>query len=248
MVISGLTGYVGIGTTSPYSPLSVNGTTTALLFQATSTTATSTFPLLSANALSVNGVYANSLWSTTSDTYAFNALLAATTTLNNITTLGSLSLPLTQTTGTLSVARGGTGQTAFDQGWLASDGTTITSSTSPTVAYITATSTATSTFGGSIALYGASNPAGNIFFSAANPFIKASSYITIPGGAFFSSGTTYFANSLKARGGIANDTGQVLSITGGLGGFTAFTGNTGVGTSTGTSVVVRLVKRETIAV
>ena len=88
-----------------------------------------------------------SRWSTSSDSLAFDTRLAATTTLNNITTLGGLSLPLTQTTGTLSVARGGTGQTSFGQGWLASDGTTLTSSTSPTVNYITATSTTgTSTF------------------------------------------------------------------------------------------------------
>ena len=58
----------------------------------------------------------------------------ATSTLSNIT-------------GTLAVAKGGTGQTSFGQGWLNSDGTTLTSSTSPTVAYFTATSTtATSTF------------------------------------------------------------------------------------------------------
>ena len=53
----------------------------------------------------------------------------ATSTLSNIT-------------GTLAVAKGGTGQTSFGQGWLNSDGTTLTSSTSPTVAYFTATSTA----------------------------------------------------------------------------------------------------------
>ena len=54
---------------------------------------------------------------------------------------------LSTITGTLAVGKGGTGQTSFDQGWLHSDGTTLTSSTSPTVAYLTATSTtATSTF------------------------------------------------------------------------------------------------------
>ena len=53
----------------------------------------------------------------------------ATSTLSNIT-------------GTLAVAKGGTGQTSFGQGWLNSDGTTLTSTTSPTVAYFTATSTA----------------------------------------------------------------------------------------------------------
>lgn len=77
----------------------------------------------------------------------FDNRLAATTTLNNITTLGGLSLPLTQTTGTLPISKGGTGQTSFGQGWLSSNGTTLSASTSPTVNYLTATSTtATSTF------------------------------------------------------------------------------------------------------
>ncbi|MEK7382111.1 MAG: hypothetical protein AAB262_02380, partial [Elusimicrobiota bacterium] len=54
---------------------------------------------------------------------------------------------LSTITGILTVAKGGTGQTSFGQGWLHSDGSTFTSSTSPTVAYLTATSTtATSTF------------------------------------------------------------------------------------------------------
>jgi hypothetical protein len=45
-----------------------------------------------------------------------------------------------------TVARGGTGVSSFAQGWLSSDGTSLTASTSPTVNYITATSTtATST-------------------------------------------------------------------------------------------------------
>ncbi|MDO8604042.1 MAG: tail fiber domain-containing protein [bacterium] len=62
------------------------------------------------------------------------------------TTLATIS-------GTLTVAKGGTGQTSFGQGWLHSDGTTLTSSTSPTVNYLTATSTtATSTFAGGFAV------------------------------------------------------------------------------------------------
>ena len=58
---------------------------------------------------------------------------------------------LSTITGTLSVAKGGTGQTSFGQGWLHSDGATLSASTSPTVNYIIATSTtATSTFAGGI--------------------------------------------------------------------------------------------------
>jgi hypothetical protein len=53
-----------------------------------------------------------------------------------ITTSGSIGL------GTVGIGNGGTGQTSFGQGWIASNGTVFTSSTSPTVNYITATSTA----------------------------------------------------------------------------------------------------------
>ena len=54
---------------------------------------------------------------------------------------------LSTITGTLTVAKGGTGQTSFGQGWLNSDGATLSAPTSPTVNYLTATSTtATSTF------------------------------------------------------------------------------------------------------
>jgi len=64
---------------------------------------------------------------------------------------------LSTITGTLTVAKGGTGQTSFGQGWLHSDGNTLTSSTSPTVAYLTATSTtATSTFAGGLSVAGSS--------------------------------------------------------------------------------------------
>ncbi|MEK7107400.1 MAG: hypothetical protein AAB899_04420, partial [Patescibacteria group bacterium] len=41
----------------------------------------------------------------------------------------------------LAVGSGGTGQTSFGQGWLSSNGTTISASTSPTVNYVVATST-----------------------------------------------------------------------------------------------------------
>lgn len=75
--------------------------------------------------------------------------------LLNITNSGGTFTLAPAWTGTLSVARGGTGQSAFGQGWLHSDGTTITSSTSPTVNYLTATSTtATSTFNGPLLVVG----------------------------------------------------------------------------------------------
>ena len=57
----------------------------------------------------------------------------------------------------LTVGNGGTGATSFSQGWLFSsgDGNALSASTSPTVNYITATSTtATSTFANGIAING----------------------------------------------------------------------------------------------
>jgi hypothetical protein len=61
--------------------------------------------------------------------------------------IGGNCLSLSNISGTLAINQGGTGQTSFGQGWLNSNGTTISASTSPTVNYITATSTtATSTF------------------------------------------------------------------------------------------------------
>jgi hypothetical protein len=92
-------GKVGIGTTSPYQKLSVAGNVIADTFIATSTTATSTFPLLSTNALSLNGTYVTSFWATSSDALAFDIRLAATSTLNNINTLAGLAT-IGSTTGT----------------------------------------------------------------------------------------------------------------------------------------------------
>jgi hypothetical protein len=57
-----------------------------------------------------------------------------------------LNIAVSNIVGTLPISQGGTGQTGFGQGWLASDGSSLSASTSPTVAYVTATSTtATST-------------------------------------------------------------------------------------------------------
>ncbi|MEO8637952.1 MAG: tail fiber domain-containing protein [Candidatus Taylorbacteria bacterium] len=72
--------------------------------------------------------------------------LVATSSLNITSNLASVS-------GTLGIANGGTGATSFGQGWLFSSGGTgaLSASSSPTVAYLTATSTtATSTFAGGI--------------------------------------------------------------------------------------------------
>jgi hypothetical protein len=95
---------------------------------------------------------------------------------------------LSTITGTLAVGKGGTGQTSFGQGWLNSDGTTLSASTSPTVNYIVATSTtATSTFAGGLSVGNSAalvinqaasanslyiNPSGNVGVGTAAPNTK----------------------------------------------------------------------------
>jgi len=179
------TGNVGIGTTSPYAPLSVNGQAVALYFTATSTSLASTFPYASSTALTVSGtgyfgtastsnlIVSNSLTLPTGYTlsvanggtnlssYAIGDLIYASgaTTLSRMADVatgnvllsggvgsapswGKLNLA-TAVSGVLSMENGGTGMTSFSfsQGWLSSDGINIISSTSPTVNYVTATST-----------------------------------------------------------------------------------------------------------
>ncbi|HWU24210.1 MAG TPA: helix-turn-helix domain-containing protein, partial [Candidatus Paceibacterota bacterium] len=58
----------------------------------------------------------NKYYSDTLATANFVSNLAATTSVNSITTLANLSLPLTQTTGTLAQGRGGTGITSYTAG------------------------------------------------------------------------------------------------------------------------------------
>lgn len=85
------------------------------------------------------------------------------------------SIPVGDITGTLPIANGGTGLAAFTQGWLSSTGgvsPVLSASTSPTVNYITATSTtATSTFNNSAVFNNQNNqtvtlgPMGDIILS-----------------------------------------------------------------------------------
>ena len=108
-------------------------------------------PYASSTALTISG---NSYLGTVSSgawngTAIGDAYIDDNITLTNLTQITNRAI--TDTTGTLTVTRGGTGQTSFGQGWLNSDGTTLSASTSPTVSYLTATSTtATSTFAGRI--------------------------------------------------------------------------------------------------
>jgi len=55
-------------------------------------------------------------------------------------------------------------------------------------------------------------------------------YVTFADGIYSSTGTSYFAGLLNARGGIGNDNATYLAINGGTSGYTYFAGNVGIGT------------------
>ena len=117
----------------------VNATSTNF-FATNASTTNSTSTSLYSSSLVAGNATSTSLFSTTaSSTNLFS-------TNGNVGALSAGTLALTTA---LPVSSGGTGQTSFGQGWLSSNGTTVSASTSPTVNYITATSTsATSTFAG----------------------------------------------------------------------------------------------------
>jgi hypothetical protein len=87
------------------------------------------------------------------------------------------------------------------------------------------------TLAGQLCMTGGATTSGNIKFSAANPYICASSYIIMPGGLWVSGGTPYFQNRSMHRGGICNDQLGYLTINGGTGCDTYFPGQIGIGTT-----------------
>jgi hypothetical protein len=93
--------------------------------------------------------------------------------------------------GTLGVANGGTGSATFSQGWLSANGTTITSSTSPTVNYVTATSTTQ---------------------ASTLPYASSTS-LTISGSTYLGSIT----GPLQAIGGLVSATSTIQALYGGTG-------------------------------
>ena len=136
---------LGIGTTSPWRTLSVKGSSdlgnNALAGSFTATSSVSSvFPYASSTAYTISqNLYLSNL---NGPLQANNGLVSATT--------------------SIGVNYGGTGVSSFGQGWVYSNGGTgaLSASTSPTVAYIYASSTsATSTFAGAI------NVAGSTGFS-----------------------------------------------------------------------------------
>ena len=163
-------------------------------------------------ALTTLGTISTGVWSGTS---IADAKIDDNITLTNITQITNRAI--SDTSGTLTVARGGTGQTSFGQGWLHSDGTTFTSSTSPTVNYLTATSTtATSTFAAGI-----QTTALNITStSATSTFARG---IELAAGCFSVNGTCVGGSALPSGA-----AGQTLSYVG-----TALTATSTIFLSTG---------------
>lgn len=79
---------------------------------------------------------------------------------------------------------------------------------------------------------GSVNLVNNLTFTLVNPSITTGgSYITIPNGLYVSGGTPYFQTQAQFRAGIHNDTAAYLQVDGGTSGYTYFTGNVGVGTT-----------------
>jgi hypothetical protein len=87
------------------------------------------------------------------------------------------------------------------------------------------------TVNGFASINSASNATGNLRFTAANPYVVSSSYMVVPGGAYFNAGTVYFQTQAQFRGGIHNDTAAYLQIDGGTSGITYFPGSVGHGTA-----------------
>jgi hypothetical protein len=117
-----------------------NATTTNLY------AAAATIPSLAGTAATFTSATSTNFFATTASSTNLFASLADLTSA----TIGSLTLNTP-----LAVSSGGTGATTFGQGWIYSNGGTgaLAASTSPTVNYITATSTtATSTFAGPISV------------------------------------------------------------------------------------------------
>lgn len=114
-------------------------------------------------------------------------------------------LSLLNLSGTLGVSSGGTGASTLGQGWIFSNGGTgaLAASTSPTVNYITATSTAaTSTLAGGLSVAGLAGltvlQSGKVGISTASPITNL--HINANGGSLYVGDTTNTSASLSFNG------------------------------------------------
>jgi len=185
---------------------SANATATPIWFQSgLQASSTSRFVYASTTALTVSGnsylgTVSSGAWNGSSigDSY-----IDDTITLTNLTQVTNRAI--SDTTGTLTVGRGGTGQTSFSQGWLNSDGAVLSASTSPTVNYITATSTtATSTFANGLELTGGCFKfGGSCLTASAGTITSIATTFPVLGGTITTTGTLSF-------GGLSTSTAAVV--------------------------------------
>jgi hypothetical protein len=155
-----------------------------------------------------NGGTGTLSWSTLADADVPNAI-----TINGGTISGTNSISGTlTTTGSLTLGDNGDTIGIDASSWDISTGGIITTP-------------------GYVSITGGADASGNLRFSAANPYITASSYTVMPGGLYVSGGNLYTTNQINARGGIGNDTGTILTINGGTSDITYMTGNVGFATN-----------------
>jgi hypothetical protein len=182
-------------------PITSSGNATAIASQ----TGTGSTFVMSAGPIITGLTTLGTLSLTAGTSTSFFATTASSTNLfSQAAFLGSLSLGSLSLATTLSVAQGGTGQSSFGQGWLNSDGTTVSASTSPTVNYIVATSTtATSTFAAGI-------QATYLNLTGTSATSTASNGLNLIAGCFAVNGTCLTSGSSLPSGTI----GQTLSYVG----------------------------------
>lgn len=147
-------GFVGIGTTSPYSALSVNGQTVAKNFVATTTTANS-FP----NASSTNLTLTGALFAGANAPGSNGQVLQTTGSAIQWTSTSSLNI-------SPNLSGGSTNTLTY---WTSA--TAIGATSSPTVGYLISTTTATSSFVGALGI-GSSTANRILDISSTTPYMR----------------------------------------------------------------------------
>ena len=170
------------------------------------------------------------VWSVTTNSgvdYNVNSLnAAALVTAGNVRTTAGVfwangaaySSPASGTTTNIQYNSLGTFAGAANFTYTAQTGNVVIGATTATSSTTTGALTVAGGVGvaGNVTIGDAVNFTGaapEIVFTAANPWINATSYIHFPGGAYFNGGTVYTEAAIRARGGISNDTGtKILTI------------------------------------
>jgi hypothetical protein len=112
--------------------------------------------------------------------------------------------------------------------------TAVLTNTTPSIS----TTTGALVVAGGIGVSGTLSANSTLTFAAANPSITSSSYVVMPGGLFVSGGLFYSTGFINARAGLRNDSGTILTITGGTGGITSITGGVRANSTTSGTLTV----------